>query len=33
LVVRAARVPLRAPKSMDFGTGSTSEGTLKIPNS
>ena len=25
LVVRAARVPLRAPKSMDFGTGSTSE--------
>ena len=25
LVVRAARVPLRAPKSMDFSTGSTSE--------
>ena len=25
LVVRAAHVPLRAPKSMDFSTGSTSE--------
>ena len=25
LVVRAARVPLRVPKRMDFGTGSTSE--------
>ena len=32
LVVRAARVPLRAPKSMDFSTGSTSEASsLNLP--
>ena len=32
LVVRAARVPPRAPKSMDFSTGSTSEAfSLNLP--
>ena len=32
LVVRAARVPLRAPKSMDFSTGSTSEAIYPKPS-